>query len=179
MPRVHNRDPVAGRTARSVRIGVRSGAAAVMLSLAVAGAGCDSARGTTKAGATPKEPEILHLAIAGKGTLGAGGAFTGIFHGPKPFSPGDSWIIWNTLSPPSLEIVYCLEPPTTLQGVWCTHSYVLPSGQLIAEGEEFSTRGGATDTIPVVGGTGAYAGAHGTDTIYNGSENPYVVIRLQ
>ena len=73
-------------------------------------------------------------------------------------------------------MVYCVIVQPT-QPFWCTRTYVLPAGQIVAVGDDVTE--GANSTVPVVGGTGAYVGARGTVTSSNDSTSAYLTIRLR
>lgn len=171
-------DPTATRRrAGSLEAASRLSAVLALVALAVVATGCASARDTTKAGAKQAEPLILHFAIGGNGEAGVSGDFTTIFHGPTPFAAGDGFTIWNALSPSGLEMVYCVVAHPGLP-FWCTRTYVLPAGQIVAVGEEISA-GPTNSKVPVVGGTGAYVGARGTVISSNVSTTAYITIRLR
>jgi hypothetical protein len=165
------------RRAGFIKAAARLNAALAIVALAVVATGCDSARDTTKAGAKLTEPRILHFALRGRGKPGVDGDFTTIFHGPTPFAPGDGYTVWNALSPPGLEMLYCVIPQPRLPFL-CTGTYVLPAGQIVTVGEPISA-GPTSTTIPVVGGTGAYVGARGTVTSSTVSTTAYLTIRLR
>jgi hypothetical protein len=155
-------DPTAARRRAGLLEASRLSSVLALLALAVVATGCDSARDTTKAGANLTQPLILHFSIGGNGETGVSGDFTTIFHGPTPFAAGDGFTVWNALSPSGVEMEYCVIAQPG-QWYWCTETYVLPAGQIVAAGDLVSA-GPTANMLPVVGGTGAYVGARGTIT---------------
>lgn len=152
----------------------------VLAVAALASAGCGSASPTTKSGASPVDPQTLHLTgVPGNLGPGVGGDFTMAYqHGATQFLPGDSFIIWNALTGPGLQVVYCVvsrQRPT--ETFLCMHTYVLKGGQIDAVGAyDTGVSLGDVGTIAVVGGTGAYVGARGTVT--TGNDDPDITIKL-
>jgi hypothetical protein len=151
----------------------------VAVALALAAAGCGSASGTSKVGASVATPRTLNLSLPNKNLPpGVGGQFTVVYSpGATPFNPGSSFIIWNTLQGPGLQLIYCVVARQHPQTFWCTDTYKLPDGQIDAVGDYDNSSGGDAGTIAVVGGTGAYVGARGTVTTIN--DDPNITIRLK
>jgi hypothetical protein len=148
------------------------------VALALAAAGCGSASGTSKVGASVVTPRTLNLSMPAT-NVGVGGQFTpGYTPGSTLFNPGSSFIIWNLLQGSGLQVIYCVvarqHPGQTF---WCADTYVLPGGQIDAVGDYDNSIGGDAGTIAVVGGTGAYVGARGTATTIN--DDPNITIRLK
>jgi len=162
---------------------VHPGLAVVVAALLLAAAGCGSAGETTKAGAKLVEPQTLNLSMPpGNLPPGVGGDFTGVFQRRPPsttqFPPGTSFIVWNTLKGPGLQVIFCVVAPRKPgQTFWCTSTYVLPKGQIVAVGDYDNSPGGDAGTVAVVGGTGAYEGARGTVTTRD--DNPNTTIWLK
>ena|SRR5438046_426776 len=140
---------------------------------AVLAAGCGSAH-TAKSGARHPSQETIHIFLP----PGGKGGFTPIFHGNKPFLSGDSFIVWDDL-PGGFETIYCViasqHPRRTF---WCTRTYVLRKGQIVAAGAYDNAPNGDDGTIPIVGGTGPYEGARGTVTATVGRRGS-ITIRLR
>jgi hypothetical protein len=162
-------------TARLGRMSVRG---LLVVALALAAAGCGSASGTSKVGASVVTPRTLNLSMPAT-NVGVGGQFTpGYTPGSTLFNPGSSFIIWNLLQGSGLQVIYCVvarqHPGQTF---WCADTYVLPGGQIDAVGDYDNSIGGDAGTIAVVGGTGAYVGARGTATTIN--DDPNITIRLK
>jgi hypothetical protein len=151
----------------------------LVLALALTAAGCDSASGTSKVGASVVIPRTLHLSLPDKNLPpGVGGQFTVAYSpGATTFNPGSSFIIWNTLQGSGLQVIYCVVARQHPQTFWCTDTYKLPGGQIDAVGDYDNSSGGDAGTIAVVGGTGAYVGARGTVTTIN--DDPNITIRLK
>jgi hypothetical protein len=157
--------------------------ALAIVALALAAAGCGSANPTTKAGSALLAPQTLNLRDPpGNAPPGVGGDFTGVYNRSPPgttqFPPGSSFIVWNTLEGPGLQVIFCVvarQHPS--QTFWCTSTYSLPAGQIDAVGDYDNSAGGDAGTVAVVGGTGAYLGARGTVTTRN--DNPHITIRLK
>jgi hypothetical protein len=144
------------------------------LASAVLAAGCGSTH-STKSGARPPSQGRIHISLQ----YGVRGAFTPIFHGNEPFLPGDSFIVWNDLPGHGFESIYCViasqHPRRTF---WCTRTYVLRKGQIVAAGAFDNAPNGDDGTIPIVGGTGPYEGARGTVTATVGRGGS-ITIRLR
>jgi hypothetical protein len=140
---------------------------------AVLTAGCGSTH-IAKSGAPRPSQRTIHIRPAGHR-----GAFTPIFHGDKPFVAGDSYVVWTDLPGGSFESNYCViakqQPRRTF---WCTRTYVLGKGQIVAAGAYDNAPNGDDGTIPIVGGSGAYEGARGTVTSTVGRRGG-VTIRLR
>jgi hypothetical protein len=146
-----------------------------LVALAVVATGCDSARDTTKAGAKQSELLILHFSNADNGKPGVGGDFTTIFHGRTPFAAGDGFTVWGAELPSGVMMEYCVIAQQG-QPFWCTETFVLPAGQIVAVGDAVSA-GPTAAVLPVVGGTGAYVGARGTITSSTVTPTAYITIR--
>jgi hypothetical protein len=150
------------------------------VALALAAAGCGSASGTSKIGASVVTPRTLNLSLPNTNLPpGVGGQFTpGYTPGATLFHPGSSFIVWNLLQGSGLSVAYCVvarqQPGQTF---WCADTYALPGGQIDAVGDYDNSPGGDAGTIAVVGGTGAYVGARGTLTTIN--DDPDITIHLK
>ena len=68
--------------------------------------------------------------------------------------------VWNNLPGGSHEHIRAIARQTPRRRFWCTWTYVTRSGQIVAAGDDKKPSG----MLPVVGGTGAYAGVCGTAT---------------
>jgi hypothetical protein len=141
---------------------------------AVLAAGCGSTH-IAKSGAPRPSQTTIHVVVPS----GTRGAFTPIFHGSEPFLSGDSFIVWSDLPRYGFESIYCViasqHPRRTF---WCTRTYVLRKGQIVAAGAYDNAPNGDDGTIPIVGGTGAYEGARGTVTATVGRRGS-LTIRLR
>jgi hypothetical protein len=169
-------DPTATRRrAGFLEAASRLSAVLALVALAVVATGCDSARDTTKAGAKQSELLILHFSNADNGKPGVGGDFTTIFHGRTPFAAGDGFTVWGAELPSGVMMEYCVIAQQG-QPFWCTETFVLPAGQIVAVGDAVSA-GPTASILPVVGGTGAYVGARGTITSSNVTPTAYITIR--
>ena len=99
--------------------------------------------------------------------------------GQKPGKevPGDQCVFSERLTrngtPYGHDAVHCTV--VTLNDLVCTAAWMLPRGQIAAAGDGGSTTG-ASKTIPVAGGTGAYDGARGDVVITNTSGTTSTVI---
>jgi hypothetical protein len=141
---------------------VRSHAAAALAVLVCAAliVACGSGD-ETKSGAARSHQRTLHLTLPPPGVVGVDGDFTPIFHGRKPFMSGDSFVRWDRFPSGGFQMSYCvIARQHPLSTFWCTDTYVLPKGQIISAGDV--DRDPSTHVLPVVGGTGAYAGARGS-----------------
>jgi hypothetical protein len=152
----------------------------LVVALALAAVGCGTARGTSKVGATVVTPRTLNLSLPDTNLPhGVGGQFTGDYTpGATLFHPGSSFVVWNPLQGSGLTVTYCVvarrQPGQTF---WCTNTYALPGGQIVAVGDYDNSAGGDAGTVAVVGGTGAYVGARGTVTTI--SDDPDITIHLK
>ena len=152
---------------------VRVVAAAVAAAVVTACGTTDSSKsGARSDGAGPR---TLRWDVPAPGRPGIDGNFQPIFHGRTPFLPGDSYIVWNNLPGGSHEHIFCvIARQTPRRTFWCTRTYVTRSGQIVAAGDEQPT-----GTLPVVGGTGAFAGARGTATDQLGRHGGPITIRVR
>jgi hypothetical protein len=153
--------------------------APAVLVAAVLAASCGSSAGS-KSGAARPTARTVHLVVPPPGRAGIDGDFTPIFHGKKPFLSGDSYIKWNRFPRGGFEMVYCAiarqHPRRTF---WCRRTFVLPKGQIVTAGDFDDSSEGDAGSLPVVGGTGAYAGAHGTATTTEGRQGGSSTIHLR
>jgi hypothetical protein len=148
------------------------GLAGALVSAALA-AGCGSTH-SAKSGARAPSQGTIHISSR----PGGKGAFTPIFHGREPFLSGDGYIKWGEV-PGGFESTYCViasqHPRRTF---WCTRTFVLRKGQIVAAGAYDDAPNGDDGTIPIVGGTGAYEGARGSLTTTVGRRGS-ITIRLR
>ena len=151
--------------------------------VAVAGlaAACGAAE-STKSGSRQPVPVTLRWFLTTSGPPNHTGGFAPVFHGRKPFLPGDGFTAFDSLPGGGHEDQYCVvagqQPRSTF---WCRRTFVLPKGQIVVAGEyDDAAEGNNPGTIPVVGGTGAYAGARGTLTSAGGARRGLTLtIRLR
>jgi hypothetical protein len=84
--------------------------------------------------------------------------------------PGDQCVFSEKLTrngtPYGHDAIHCTV--ATVNDLVCAAAWILPHGQIAAAGDGGSTTGNLK-IIPVVGGTGAYDGAHGDVVITNTS----------
>ena len=95
---------------------------------------------------------------------------TNMVRGKKAPQPGSSFLEYGTLSGAqrgTYAIQGVLAAPLSVGVEISTDTFVLPGGTLVAVG---SHRTVDHFQLPVVGGTGAYAGAHGVVTIAPGAK---------
>jgi hypothetical protein len=154
----------------------RRGPALALVSCCVLGMGC-GAGDETKSGGSRSPERTLRIVLPPPGTAGVDGDFTPIFHGRKPFADGDSFVRWDKLTERSYFMTHCVvarQPPprSTFQ---CTDTFVLPEGQIVAVGDMDDQ----VETLPVVGGTGAFEGARGTARSTRGRRGGVITIRLR
>ena len=162
-----------------------SGRAVTATVAAVAAVGLAAACGageSTKSGSVRPEPRTLRWFLTTSGPPNHKGGFAPVFHGREPFLPGDGFTAFDELPGGGHEDQYCVvaghKPRSTF---WCRRTFVLAKGQIVAAGEyDDAAEGNNPGTIPVVGGTGAYAGARGTLTSTGGGRRGLTLtIRLR
>ncbi|MEY2515376.1 MAG: hypothetical protein QOJ89_2734 [bacterium] len=88
--------------------------------------------------------------------------FQKIFRSRKGFEPGDAFIVSSDLAGGGHKEAYCVisDRPRT---DWCAITLVLPRGQISAQGV-FVDAPELSGALPLLSGTGAYAGASGSLT---------------
>ena len=152
------------------------------LALAVAScggilAGCGAAGETKSGGDRAHERTTLRLLLPPPGRAGIDGDFTPIFHGRRDFVEGDSFVKWQNLRGRGFSMTHCViaRQPPPRSTFACTNTFVLPGGQIVAIGDMDDQ----VDTLPVVGGTGAYEGARGVAVATYGRRGGRVTIRLR
>jgi hypothetical protein len=159
---------------------MRAGATTA-LALAVAATvgltgGCGGPQDETKGGAHLTRGRTLRFFHA----PGDPGGFQPIFHGKTEFERGDAYIKWDGFKSRGLGATYCVisqqRPSRTFS---CSRVYVLPAGQIVAVGDYDGSPDGDAGTLPIVGGTGAFAGARGSVTTHGGRRGEDVTIRLR
>jgi hypothetical protein len=138
--------------------------------------GCGGAQNETKGGARVTAGRTLHF-FHGPGEPGG---FQPIFHGKTEFERGDGYIKWDAMKGGALDATYCVisqqRPSRTFT---CSRVYVLPAGQIVAVGDYDRSPNGDAGTLPIVGGTGAFAGARGSVTTRGSRRGEDVTIRLR
>lgn len=159
-------------------MGVRVTTAATLAALAAAGplSGCGS-EAASKSGAARSSERPVRLSAPPPVRRGVDGDFTPIFHGESDFVPGDSFIKWSRLEGGGFLVEHCVIAQQRTRRFRCSRTFVVRAGQLVAVGES-GVPDGRPVGLPVVGGTGAYEGAHGTVTSSEGRRGGLFIVRL-